>query len=77
MKVKSLFFPDHVQKHWKDDALFAYQFLNGVNPMLIQHCSVLPKNLPVTDDMVVLHGQLSLADEVKVILLTFTTILLQ
>ncbi|XP_071361256.1 hydroperoxide isomerase ALOXE3-like [Trachinotus anak] len=56
---------DYVQQHWREDALFAYQFLNGVNPMLIRRCTVLPSNFPVTDDMVFLHGQCSLADELK------------
>ncbi|KAL3999916.1 metalloproteinase inhibitor 2 [Sarotherodon galilaeus] len=43
--------------------LFGYQFLNGVNPMLIRCCKALPKNFPVTGDMVSLHGGGSLADE--------------
>ncbi|KAM6942360.1 polyunsaturated fatty acid lipoxygenase ALOX15B-like [Lycodopsis pacificus] len=56
---------DYVQEHWKEDAFFGYQFLNGVNPMLIQRCSVLPNNFPVSDDMVSLGGQCSLADEME------------
>ncbi|XP_035515648.1 arachidonate 12-lipoxygenase, 12R-type-like [Morone saxatilis] len=56
---------DYVQKHWKEDAFFGYQFLNGVNPMLIRRCSTLPDNFPVTDGMVFLCGQCSLEDEMK------------
>ncbi|KAM6941508.1 polyunsaturated fatty acid lipoxygenase ALOX15B-like isoform 2-T2 [Lycodopsis pacificus] len=56
---------EYVQEHWKEDAFFGYQFLNGMNPMLIQRCSVLPKNFPVSDDMVFLGGPHSLADEMK------------
>lgn len=58
--------PEYVQQHWREDALFAYQFLNGANPMMIQRCRVLPKNFPVTDDMVSLSGNCSLAEEMKV-----------
>ncbi|XP_076004151.1 polyunsaturated fatty acid lipoxygenase ALOX15B-like [Genypterus blacodes] len=62
---KSTKISDYVQEHWRDDALFSSQFLNGLNPSMIQRCSVLPKNFPVTDDMVFLHGQHILAEEVK------------
>ncbi|KAM7419363.1 hypothetical protein PAMA_016473 [Pampus argenteus] len=56
---------DYVQQHWKDDDFFGYQYLNGVNPILIQRCTALPDNFPVTDDMVFLHGQCSLKSEMK------------
>ncbi len=65
-------FPEYVQKHWKEDAFFGYQFLNGVNPTLIRRCAALPANFPVTDGMVFLRGQSSLKDELKVIILTVT-----
>ncbi|XP_049426865.1 polyunsaturated fatty acid lipoxygenase ALOX15B-like [Epinephelus fuscoguttatus] len=56
---------DYVQKHWKEDAFFGYQYLNGVNPILIRRCKALPDNFPVTDDMVFLRGKCSLANEMK------------
>lgn len=70
MKNNSVLFLEYVQKHWKEDAFFGYQFLNGVNPMLIQRCTALPSNFPVTDDMVFLRGQGTLSDEMKVIVVT-------
>eukprot|EP00064_Thunnus_orientalis_P023611 superscaffoldBa00009111_g23861 len=50
---------DRVQNLWRNDAFFGYQFLNGVNPMIIQSCTVLPENFPVTDDM---KGNIFLCD---------------
>ncbi|XP_033986167.1 hydroperoxide isomerase ALOXE3-like [Trematomus bernacchii] len=55
----------YVQEHWKEDAFFGYQYLNGVNPILIRRCTALPENLPVTDEMLFPDGQSSLADEMK------------
>ncbi|XP_078022726.1 arachidonate 12-lipoxygenase, 12R-type-like [Epinephelus lanceolatus] len=56
---------DYVQQHLRDDDFFGYQFLNGVNPMVIKRCSALPDNFPVTDEMVFPGDQFSLADEMK------------
>uniref|UniRef100_A0A672GWP3 Arachidonate 15-lipoxygenase B-like n=1 Tax=Salarias fasciatus TaxID=181472 RepID=A0A672GWP3_SALFA len=56
---------EYVKEHWTEDAFFGYQFLNGVNPMLIRRCEALPSNFPVTDDMVFLSGQCGLEDEMK------------
>ncbi|XP_062283872.1 polyunsaturated fatty acid lipoxygenase ALOX15B-like [Scomber scombrus] len=52
---------DYVQKHWKEDAFFGYQFLNGTNPILIQRCTTLPKNFPVDEARMadVIHPSLS------------------
>ncbi|XP_077950774.1 polyunsaturated fatty acid lipoxygenase ALOX15B [Gasterosteus aculeatus] len=55
---------DYVQDNWKEDCFFGYQFLNGANPMMIQRCSVLPDNFPVSLEY------RSLADEMKVKVLT-------
>lgn len=44
---------------------FGYQCLNGVNPRLIQRCSALPSNFPVTNDMVFLRGGSCLTEEMQ------------
>uniref|UniRef100_A0A3Q3F270 Arachidonate 15-lipoxygenase type B n=1 Tax=Kryptolebias marmoratus TaxID=37003 RepID=A0A3Q3F270_KRYMA len=61
------FFPDYVHAHWKEDAFFGYQFLNGIHPMMIQRCETLPPNFPVSDQMVFSNSPLHLGDEMKVI----------
>uniref|UniRef100_A0A3Q2ZGV4 Lipoxygenase domain-containing protein n=1 Tax=Kryptolebias marmoratus TaxID=37003 RepID=A0A3Q2ZGV4_KRYMA len=60
---------EYIQQHWREDAFFGYQFLNGLNPTMIRRCKALPSNFPVTDDMVQIHGQGSLSEEIEVICL--------
>ncbi|XP_075190171.1 polyunsaturated fatty acid lipoxygenase ALOX15B-like [Anomaloglossus baeobatrachus] len=43
---------DEVSRIWNEDSFFGYQFLNGVNPMLIKKCIKLPENFPVSSSMV-------------------------
>ena len=51
-----------------DDVVFGSQFLNGCNPNFIKRCEVLPKNFPVTEEMVkdFLDRGKSLDNEMKV-----------
>ncbi|XP_069502553.1 polyunsaturated fatty acid lipoxygenase ALOX15B-like isoform X1 [Ambystoma mexicanum] len=43
---------EYVSHHWKEDAFFGYQYLNGPDPTLIKRCNKIPGNFPVTDEMV-------------------------
>uniref|UniRef100_A0A3B4EEJ1 Lipoxygenase domain-containing protein n=1 Tax=Pygocentrus nattereri TaxID=42514 RepID=A0A3B4EEJ1_PYGNA len=52
VSILSMLFPEYIKKHWMTDTFFGYQFLNGLNPMMIKRCSKLPNNFPVTNDMV-------------------------
>ncbi|XP_077460567.1 hydroperoxide isomerase ALOXE3-like [Stigmatopora argus] len=56
---------EFVQKHWKEDWLFGYQFLNGTNPNLIQRIKILPANFPVTDDLIRFPNNSNLDQELK------------
>ena len=60
--------PGYVMKHWKEDVMFGYQFLNGFNPVMIEKCTKLPDKLPVTKEMVSvsLERGLTLEEEIKV-----------
>ncbi|CAB3985700.1 allene oxide synthase-lipoxygenase -like [Paramuricea clavata] len=52
---------------WMKDEVFGFQFLNGCNPCVIERCSQLPKNFPVTHDMVkkFLDRDMTLTEEIK------------
>uniref|UniRef100_A0A673YDQ6 Hydroperoxide isomerase ALOXE3-like n=1 Tax=Salmo trutta TaxID=8032 RepID=A0A673YDQ6_SALTR len=58
---------EYVSEHWKEDDFFGSQFLNGSNPNVIQRCTTLPPNFPVTDKMVqpFMEDGSSLATEMK------------
>ncbi|XP_069825405.1 hydroperoxide isomerase ALOXE3-like [Dendropsophus ebraccatus] len=43
---------DEVSRLWNEDSFFGYQYLNGVNPMVIRKCLNLPENFPVSSSMV-------------------------
>ncbi|MXQ89378.1 hypothetical protein E5288_WYG000922 [Bos mutus] len=43
---------EYVREHWCEDQFFGYQYLNGVNPVMLHCLSSLPSKLPITNDMV-------------------------
>jgi len=51
-----------------DDAVYGMQFLNGTNPMMIERCTRLPDNFPVTHQLVenFLDRGRTLEEEIKV-----------
>lgn len=53
---------------WTEDRVFGMQYLNGVNPMMIERCDSLPAGFPVTQDQVanLLDRGLTLEEEMKV-----------
>ncbi|XP_035992941.1 polyunsaturated fatty acid lipoxygenase ALOX15B-like [Fundulus heteroclitus] len=56
---------DKVKENWRKDEFFGYQFLNGLNPMLIKCIKALPDNFHVTDDMISHYCNGNLDDEIK------------
>uniref|UniRef100_A0A8C0GZ78 Uncharacterized protein n=1 Tax=Chelonoidis abingdonii TaxID=106734 RepID=A0A8C0GZ78_CHEAB len=60
--------PEYVSERWQEDSFFGYQFLNGVNPVVMRKCTSLPENFPMTEEMVAssLGEGTTLQNELKV-----------
>ncbi len=46
---------------WTSDVEFGRQMLNGVNPVVVERCTSLPENFPVTDNILSLNRSTTLA----------------
>ena len=59
---------DHIVDHWREDAEFGRQMLNGVCPNLIERCDALPENFPLEEEALqgILKRDMSLDQEMKV-----------
>lgn len=69
-------YPEYVMRHWKEDFMFGYQFLNGCNPVVIRKCTKLPDKFPVTHEMVALslERELTLEQEIEVDIATSVSV---
>uniref|UniRef100_A0A671WXE5 Uncharacterized protein n=1 Tax=Sparus aurata TaxID=8175 RepID=A0A671WXE5_SPAAU len=66
-ETKYICLPEYVAEHWKEDDFYGFQFLNGFSTNVIERCSELPQNFPVTEEMVkpFLEGGSSLRKEME------------
>ena len=71
--------PVHEAARWVTDVEFGRQILNGVNPVVIEKCTALPPNFPVTNDMVkgLLNRGLTLEQEIEVRAIVNQQVLIQ
>ena len=62
-------FETYAMARWTRDEEFGRQILNGVNPVVLQQCTSLPPNFPITNELVEgsLGRGLSLEGEMEVI----------